>query len=94
MTKIELSHAVADAMPHLSLAEVTKAVKILFQTMTETLQKHQRIEIRGVGSFSVRYRAARQVRNPKTGEKIMKAGFYVPHFKMGKAFQQRLNILY
>ncbi len=94
MTRKELSAAIAMAMPHLSPTEITKAVKILFQTMTEALQKHQRIEIRGVGSFSVRYRAARQVRNPKTGAKMMKAGFYAPYFKAGKAIREQLNKLY
>ena len=59
--------------------------------MAQTLQKGERIEIRGFGSFSLHYRAPRVGRNPKTGETVELEGKYVPHFKPGKELRERVN---
>jgi integration host factor subunit beta len=59
--------------------------------MAQTLQKGERIEIRGFGSFSLHYRAPRVGRNPKTGETVKLDGKYVPHFKPGKELRERVN---
>ena len=60
--------------------------------MVETLEKSERIEIRGFGSFSLHYRPARKGRNPKTGEPVVLPEKYVPHFKPGKELRERVNI--
>lgn len=59
--------------------------------MAQTLQKGERIEIRGFGSFSLHFRAPREGRNPKTGETVKLDGKYVPHFKPGKELRERVN---
>jgi integration host factor subunit beta len=59
--------------------------------MAQTLQKGDRIEIRGFGSFSLHYRAPRVGRNPKTGETVELDGKYVPHFKPGKELRERVD---
>ena len=59
--------------------------------MAQTLQKGERIEIRGFGSFSLHYRAPRVGRNPKTGETVELDGKHVPHFKPGKELRERVN---
>ena len=63
----------------------------MLEQMAQTLQKGERIEIRGFGSFSLHYRAPRVGRNPKTGETVKLDGKYVPHFKPGKELRERVN---
>jgi integration host factor subunit beta len=59
--------------------------------MTEALAKGDRIEIRGLGSFSLNYRPPRVGRNPKTGDKVEVPAKYVPHFKAGKELRERVD---
>jgi integration host factor subunit beta len=67
------------------------AIKEILEQMAQTLQKGERIEIRGFGSFSLHFRAPRVGRNPKTGETVRLDGKYVPHFKPGKELRERVN---
>ena len=71
--------------------ELETAIKEMLEQMAQTLQKGDRIEIRGFGSFSLHYRAPRVGRNPKTGETVELDGKYVPHFKPGKELRDRVN---
>ena len=71
--------------------EIEVAVKELLEYMAQTLQRGERIEIRGFGSFSLHYRAPRTGRNPKTGELVELSGKYVPHFKPGKELRDRVD---
>ena len=59
--------------------------------MTRALSAGERIEIRGFGSFSLRYRRPRIGRNPKSGIKVQINERYVPHFKPGKNLKKRVN---
>ena len=74
-----------------SAKELESAIKEMLEQMAQTLQKGDRIEIRGFGSFSLHYRAPRVGRNPKTGETVELDGKYVPHFKPGKELRDRVN---
>jgi len=56
--------------------------------MAQTLASGERIEIR---SFNLHFQAARSGRNPKTGEKVVLASKYKPHFKPGKELRERVN---
>lgn len=91
MTKSELIEHLAEMMDHVQARDIEVAVKELLEQMVQTLQKGERIEIRGFGSFSLHYRAARTGRNPKTGETVELEGKYVPHFKPGKELRDRVN---
>ncbi len=91
MTKSELIERIAAVQSQLSSKDVELAVKMILDHMAEALSSGERIEIRGFGSFSLHYRAARLGRNPKTGEKVQLAGKYVPHFKPGKELRDRVN---
>jgi integration host factor subunit beta len=71
--------------------DVESSIKEMLEQMAQTLQKGERIEIRGFGSFSLHYRAPRVGRNPKTGETVKLDGKYVPHFKPGKELRERVN---
>jgi len=68
-----------------------QAVKAIVEQMAETLSTGNRIEIRGFGSFSIRYRPPRLGRNPKTGTRVELGSRYVPHFKPGKGLRDRVN---
>lgn len=92
MTKSELIEKIAAIQSQLSAKDVELAVKMMLDHMAEALAEGDRIEIRGFGSFSLHYRAARLGRNPKTGEKVDLVGKYVPHFKPGKELRERVNI--
>jgi len=91
MTKSELIEQLTELMHQVQARDVEIAVKELLEQMAQTLQKGERIEIRGFGSFSLHYRAPRTGRNPKTGETVELEGKYVPHFKPGKELRDRVN---
>jgi integration host factor subunit beta len=92
MTKSELIEKIAAVQTQLSARDVELAVKMILDYMADALAGGERIEIRGFGSFSLHYRAARLGRNPKTGEKVQLDGKFVPHFKPGKELRDRVNL--
>ena len=91
MTKSELIERISTKNPQLPLRDIEEATKLVFNCMIQALEKNERIEIRGFGSFSLRYRKPRDGRNPKTGSKVALLGKYVPHFKPGKELRERVN---
>lgn len=90
MNKGELIDAVA-AAADLTKSDATKAVEAFVDTVTRALKKGEQVSIVGFGSFAVKARAARQGRNPKTGETITIAASKVPGFKAGKALKDAVN---
>lgn len=90
MNKGELIEAVA-AAADLTKADATKAVEAFVDTVTRALKKGDQVAIVGFGSFSVKSRAARQGRNPKTGATIDIPASRVPGFKAGKALKDAVN---
>lgn len=93
MTKSELIQAVAQRLPHLSTRDVEIVVNTIFNSLTTVLQRGERIEIRGFGSFSVRHRRARLGRNPKSGESIEVPAKRVPFFTVGHELKERVDVL-
>ena len=96
MTKSELMARLAEVFVaengnQLQSKDIEYSVKVLVDTMTRSLAKGQRIEIRGFGSFDLNYRPPRVGRNPKTGERVDVPAKYVPHFKPGKELRERVN---
>ena len=91
MTKSDLIQILSLKFPMLPAKEVEAAVKGIVDHMAEVLAIGGRIEVRGFGSFSVRYRAPRTGRNPKTGSKVELTEKHVPHFKPGKDLRDRVN---
>jgi integration host factor subunit beta len=66
-------------------------VNAIFDSMKESLEKGQRIEIRGFGSFALRQYGAYKGRNPKTGEIVNIPPKRLPHFKVGKELKEMVN---
>lgn len=86
MTKVELIAAVAEKS-ELSKKDADKAVNATIQAITEGLKADGKVQLVGFGTFEVRDRAAREGKNPATGEKIHIAATKVPAFKAGKSLK-------
>ena len=91
MTKSELIARLAELNPSLYHRDLEQLVNTVFETISEALEKGDRVELRGFGAFSLRERKARIGRNPRTGESVNVAAKTIPFFKMGKGMRARLN---
>ncbi len=90
MTKAELVEDVARAA-ELTKKDAERLVEIVFESIIETLNRGEKIELRGFGSFRVRERGARRGRNPKTGAPVDIPAKRVPYFKPGKELKELIN---
>ncbi|HBB37496.1 MAG TPA: DNA-binding protein HU [Candidatus Moranbacteria bacterium] len=66
-------------------------VDMVFDSITGSLKKGDEVSIAGFGIFTVRQRAARQARNPRTGEMVSVAATKVPKFRAGKALKEAVK---
>lgn len=90
MNKAELIDAIADSAD-LSKASAARALDSAIDSITKALKKGDSVTLVGFGTFSVRKRAARMGRNPRTGETIKIKASKVPGFKAGKALKDAIN---
>ena len=86
MTKADLINIVAQKV-NLQNRQAETVVNLVFDMMSDTLKKDDRIEIRGFGSFVNRVYGAYEGRNPKTGAKIKIPARRVPAFSAGKGLR-------
>ena len=86
MNKTELIAAVAEKA-NLSKKDAEAAVSAVLDAVTDELVKGGKVQLIGFGSFDVRERAAKQGRNPKTGEAMQIPATKVPAFKAGNALK-------
>jgi integration host factor subunit beta len=91
MIKSELIQRIAAANPHLYHRDVERIVNVIFGEIVEALARGDRVELRGFGAFTVKHRAPRVGRNPRTGASVSVSEKYVPFFKTGKDLRERLN---
>ena len=90
MNKTELVAAMAE-QAELSKKDSEKALKAFIDVVTEELKKGEKIQLVGFGTFEVTERAAREGRNPLTGEKMQVKASKAPKFKAGKALKDAVN---
>ena len=90
MNKGDLIEAVANETG-LSKADAARAVDGVIGAITGALQSGGQVSLVGFGTFTVKQRAARQGRNPRTGETIQIKASKVPGFKAGKALKDAVN---
>ncbi|HBO69941.1 MAG TPA: integration host factor subunit beta, partial [Deltaproteobacteria bacterium] len=83
MTKSDLVQMMSEKLGTLTKKECEVIVDTVFHNMRDALQRGEKIEIRGFGSFTVRVRRAKEGRNPKTGEKVFIPEKRIPFFKVG-----------
>lgn len=86
MNKTELVAAVA-VKAEISKKDADKAVAAVIDAVTDALKAGDKIQLIGFGTFEVRERAAKEARNPRTGETIKVPATKVPAFKAGAALK-------
>ena len=91
MTKSELVQRLRANNPHLYERDVETIVNIIFGQITAALARDDRVELRGIGSFSIRHRKARVGRNPRTGVKVQVSEKRYSYFRTGKSMLDRVN---
>ena len=90
MNKTQLIEAVA-AKADIKKKDAEAAVNALTAVVAEALKAGDKVQLVGFGTFEVKERAAREGRNPKTGEKITIDASKCPAFTAGKALKDSVN---
>lgn len=92
MLRSELVAKLQAEYPDIRTQDVEEMVEIVFDEIIRAMEKGDRVELRGFGAFSVRRRAARQGRNPRTGATVKVAAKNVPFFKPGKELRAKVDV--
>ena len=90
MTKAELVEFIAEKAD-LTNADATRALDAMMEGVTKGLKKEGKVTLVGFGTFTAKKRAAREGRNPQTGEAVKIAARVVPGFKAGSKLKDALN---
>jgi integration host factor subunit beta len=91
MTKREMIAELLVRRPSLSQRGAETATNAVFDAMTQALERGERIEIRGFGSFDLKRREARQGRNPKTAAMVQVKAKRIPFFRAAKELRAEVN---
>ena len=78
MVKSELVARLAEKNPHLYQRDVERIVTTIFEEISSALSRGDRVELRGFGAFSVKQRAPRVARNPRTGQAVQVGEKHIP----------------
>ena len=90
MTKSELIESIASQHHKMNKKHIEFIINSVFKSIKESLQKGDKVEIRGFGSFKIREKSSKVGRNPKTGDKVNVPDKKVPYFKPGKEIKELL----
>ena len=90
MNKTELVAAMAE-QTNLSKKDAEAALKAFIDIVADELKKGEKVQLVGFGTFEVSERAAREGRNPQTGETMEIKASKTPKFKAGKALKDMMN---
>jgi integration host factor subunit beta len=90
LTKADLI-AEVERVTELKRTDSETIVETIFESIIGALQKGDKIEIRGFGSFRTRDRRGRVGRNPKTGAKVEVPAKKIPFFKPSKELKDFVN---
>ena len=90
MTKQDIVDTVAEATG-LTKVETEAVMNGVMATIIDSLGRNERVELRGFGTFGVKHRMPKKVRNPGTGEAIYLPERHVPTFKPAKHMRLHLN---
>jgi len=91
MVKSELVEHISVANPRLYRRDIENIVNTMLNEIVAAMARGDRVELRGFGVFSVRHRAARTGRDPRTGAHVPVAQKSRPYFRTGKDMRKRLN---
>lgn len=90
MNKADLISSMAEKSK-LTKKDAEAALKAFIESVQESLEKGEKVQLVGFGTFETRERAEREGRNPRTKETIKIPATTVPVFKAGKEFKDRVN---
>lgn len=91
MTKAQIIERVSEQVAGLTKRQAEIVVNTLFNSIRNSLQRGDKTEIRGFGSFRLRSRRMKEGRNPKTGATVAVPAKKVPFFKAGKELKELMN---
>ena len=75
----------------LSESDIEQIFNIFIKKIVSALKDDKNVELRGFGTLKKKINKAKQVRNPKTNEKLYKKKNFKLHFKTGKILHNKLN---
>jgi len=90
MTKSELIAKVAGEM-NFTKAKATEVIQSVFKNITDCLIQGDAFKLIGFGTFGIKKRAAREGRNPRTGQNVSIPAKNVPFFKAGKELRKKVE---
>ena len=91
MKKSDLLENFKKKLTHLSNTDSSTSFELILKAISESLEKGERMEVRGFGSLSTRIRRPVRGRNPQSGEAIELSERKVPYFRASKELNQKLN---
>jgi nucleoid DNA-binding protein len=91
MLKSDILNRLQKKQKNLSEEDIEQVFNIFTKNLVEALKLGKNVELRGFGTFKKKINKAKEVRNPKTNEKLFKDQNYKLHFKIGKILHNRLN---
>ena len=90
MTKADIVEKVSERTGF-TLVETDYIFNTILDTIKNSLENGERIEIRGFGNFTVNHLPGKEARNPKTNEKVWVKERYMPKFKVSKLLIDSVN---
>jgi len=87
-------NAIVDAVNQVlggTKVQAEQAVEVVINSIINSLKKGEEVSIAGLGIFSVKMRAAREARNPRTGEAVKVPAMKVPKFRAAKALKDAVK---
>ena len=91
IVKSKLLKELSNNYPNFLKKDLEKFIDIILSEIKSTLNRNERVELRGFGVFSTNLQKSRISRNPKTGEKVNTPEKKTIHFKMGKELFNKMN---
>ncbi|SCX22819.1 Integration host factor subunit beta [Agrobacterium sp. DSM 25558] len=91
MIRSELIDILAARNPHLYHQDAGRIVDTILDDIANAMERGERVELRGFGTFVVRHRPSRSGRNPKNGTAVFIEEKWVPFFRAGKEIKERIN---
>jgi integration host factor subunit beta len=91
MLKSDILRKLSQKHHHLSESDIEQIFNIFVKKITSALKNNKNVELRGFGTLKKKINKAKQVRNPKTNEKLYKKENYKLHFKTGKILHSKIN---
>jgi len=91
MLKSDILKKLETKQKNLSENDIELIFNIFTKKITSALYEGKNVELRGFGTFRKKINKAKEVRNPKTNQKIYKKENFKLHFKIGKILHNKLN---